>query len=207
MVLVIGAILGPLAVVVFSTLRTLTRLALQLVLAVSHAAEPELATAYGANNRARLQSLFVHALRAGLWLALAAAAGLALFGSFILDVWTHGKVAMEPALFAWLLGSAVASVLWYGALIVLKAANRHLRAATVFVFASAGAVGVAALLFAWTGSVASAGPALLLMDAVMALYTFCAAAQLLGVKPAASLVQAVDPRPLAGLAVARVHIH
>jgi hypothetical protein len=142
-----------------------------------------------------------------LWLALAAAAGLALFGSFILDVWTHGKVAMEPALFAWLLGSAVASVLWYGALIVLKAANRHLRAATVFVFASAGAVGVAALLFAWTGSVASAGPALLLMDAVMALYTFCAAAQLLGVKPAASLVQAVDPRPLAGLAVARVHIH
>src|SRR5690606_27902853 len=40
MVLVVGAMLGPLAVVVFSTLRTLTRLALQLVLTVAHAAEP-----------------------------------------------------------------------------------------------------------------------------------------------------------------------
>ena len=76
MVLVVGAVLGPLAVVVFSTLRTLTRLALQLVVAVSHAAEPELATAYGAGDRALMQFLFVHALRAGLWLALTAA-GLA----------------------------------------------------------------------------------------------------------------------------------
>ena len=206
MVLVVGTVLGPLAVVVFSTLRTLTRLALQLVLAVSHAAEPELATAYGAGNRALLQSLFLHALRAGLWLALVASAGLALFGSLILDVWTHGKVAMEPWLFAWLLTSAVASVLWYGALIVLKAANRHLRAAGVFVMVSAAALGVAALLLTWTGSVATAGLALLLIDAGMAVYTLNAAAPLLGVGPAASFVQAINPYPLVNLALRKVYV-
>lgn len=196
MVLVVGAVLGPLAVVVFSTLRTLTRLALQLVLAVSNATEPELATAYGTGNRALLQSLFVHMLRAGLWLALAAALGLALFGSVILDVWTHGRVVMEPWLFAGLLASAVASVLWYGALTVLKAANRHLRASIVLVIAATGAVAMAALLLTWTGKLASAGLALLLMDAVMALYTFYTAVVLLDLKPALTLMQAVNPRPL-----------
>lgn len=207
MVLVVGAVLGPLAVVVFSTLRTLTRLTLQLVLAVSHAAEPELATAYGAGNRALLQSLFLHTLRAGLWLALAAAGGLALFGNFILDVWTQGKVAMEPWLFGWLLTSAVASVLWYGALIVLKAANRHLRAASVFVVVSAAALGAAALLLTWTGSIATAGLALLLMDAGMALYTLNAAMPLLGVGPFASLEQAINPLPLVGLVRSKVPLH
>ena len=207
MVLVVGAVLGPLAVVAFSTLRTLARLALQLVLSVSHAAEPELATAYGANNRILLESLFVHTLRAGLWLALVASAGLALFGNLILDVWTHGKVAMDAVLFAWLLASAVASVLWYGALIVLKAANSHLRAAILFVVASTGAVGVTVLLLAWTGRIAYAGLSLLLTDGVMTLYVFCAAAQLLGLKFTASLVQAVDPRPLVSLAWDRLHIH
>lgn len=205
MVLVVGAVLGPLAVVVFSTLRTLTRLALQLVSAVSHAAEPELATAYGTGNRALLQSLFVHALRAALWLALAAAACLALFGSFVLDQWTHGRVAMEPWLFAGLLASAVASVVWYGALTVLKAANCHLRATIVLAIASAGAVAVAALLLTWTGKLASAGLALLLMDAVVTLYIFYAAMQLLDIKPAATLLQAINPRPLINRVLRNLH--
>ena len=196
MVLVVGAVLGPLAVVVFSTLRTLTRLALQMVLAVAHATEPELATAYGADDRGLMRTLFVHAVRGGLWLALFAAAGLALFGGFILDVWTQGKVAMHPVLFAWLLGSAVASVLWYGALIVLKAANRHVRAAWVYVVASAAAVGLAALLLHWTGNLADAGMVLLIMDLAMALYTLSAAAALLQTRPLANLVAAANPLPL-----------
>ncbi len=108
MVLVVGATLGALAVVTFSTLRTLTRLALQLVLTVSNAAEPELAAAYGSGDRTLLRTLYHHTLRAGFWLALAAALGLALTGIGILQFWTHGRVIMEPLLFNWLLASAVA---------------------------------------------------------------------------------------------------
>lgn len=203
MVLVVGIILSPLAVVVFSTLRTLTRLALQLVIVVSHAAEPEIATAWGTGNRQLMLSLFVHTLRTGLWLALAAVGGLALFGSLILDVWTHGKVAMEPVLFAWLLCTAVASVLWYGALMVLKATNQHLRAAFVYVWSSAVAVGLAGLLMIWTGNLANAGLALLLMDAAMALYTLRATTRLLSINLTAIFVQAANPYPLVKMALAR----
>ena len=205
MVLVVGAVLGPLAVVIFSTLRTLTRLAFQLIRSVGLATEPELAAAYGAGDRSLMRALFVHALRGGLWLALSAAVGLALFGGVILDVWTHGKVAMQPALFAWLLGSAVASVLWYGALTVLKAANYHLRAAAVYVGASSAAVGLAALLLHWTGDLADAGMALLIMDAAMALYTLSAATPLLRTRPLASIALAINPYPLVAVAFRRIH--
>lgn len=200
MVLVVGAMLGPPAVVVFSTLRTLTRLALQLVLAVANAAEPELAVAYGANDRGLMRALFVHALRGGFWLALAAAAGLGVFGSFILEVWTDGKVTMQPVLFAWLLCSAVASVLWYGALIALKAANRHLRVASIYAFASAAAIVVAALLLRWTGDLSAAGISLVLMDTIMALFTLRAAASLLQMQPLTGIGQAVNPLPLLNFA-------
>lgn len=196
MVVVVGAVLGPLAVVVFSTLRTLTRLVAQMVMIVAQAAEPELAAAHGAGNRELLSRLFTHALRGGLWLALLAAAGLALFGSRVLEFWTHGRVAMDYALFGWLLGSAVASVLWFGGLIVLKAANRHLRAASMYVIASAAAVGLTVALLRWTGQLALAGLALVVMDTAMTLYTLAAAASLIGGRPWSFLLRAADLRPM-----------
>ena len=204
MVLVVGAVLGPLAVVVFSTLRILTRLAVQLVMAVAHAVEPELAAAYGTKNLTLMRKLFTHTLRAGLWLALLAALGLVLFASPFLQLWTHGRVDMQPALFAWLLASAVASVLWYGAFTVLKSANRHLRAASAFVFASAAAVALAAVLLIWTGNLTHAGLSLLAMDVMMVAYAFTAAMHLLDERPATVLLRAMDPRPLFMLACTRL---
>jgi len=196
MVLVVGAVLGPLAVVTFSTLRTLTRLALQLVLTVSHAAEPELAAAFGSGNRTLLKALYQHAVRAAFWLSLAAAITLALTGRWILQLWTRGKVTMDPELFRWLLASAVASVLWYGSLTLLKAANRHLRAAVVYASSAGAAVVVAAVLLKATGNLAGAGMSLLVMDSMMATYTLRAAGRLCGSSAVDSLRSALNPVPL-----------
>jgi O-antigen/teichoic acid export membrane protein len=207
MVLVVGIVLGPLAVVTFSTLRTLTRLALQIVLAVSHAAEPELAAAYGAGNQALMQSIFLHALRAGLWLAFVAAAGLALFGSFILQVWTHNKVLMDERLFYWLLASAVATTLWYSGFIILKAANRHLRAAFLYSLSAAAAVVVAAALLALTNHLADAGFSLLMMDGMMSIYILSAASRIVGMSPGVCLARAINPYPIIRLAMSKAHVY
>jgi O-antigen/teichoic acid export membrane protein len=196
MVLVVGSILGPIAVVIFSTLRTLTRVPLQLVYAASHAAEPEIAAAFGGGDRVLMRSLFLQTLRAGLWLAAVAAVVVSVAGSRILEWWTHGNVQMHWLLFAALLGSAVSSVLWYGALIVLRAANLHLRAASAYVVASLLSLACAGVLLAWRHDVAGAGLALLCMDAVMTVYTLRAAAQLLDIEPGDSLAQAADPSKL-----------
>jgi O-antigen/teichoic acid export membrane protein len=207
MVLVVGTVLGPLAVVVFSTLRTLTRLILHMVLAVSHAAEPELAEAYGTGDQHLLQSLFVNTLRAGFWLGLAAALGLALFGSLILELWTQGKVAMNSALFHWLLISGMASVVWYGALTLLKSANRHLRASFLYSLSAAAAVALAGALLMLTGRLSDAGVALLLMDAAMAAYTLRAACATIGIRVQACVARAINPFPILHLLVREVHVH
>jgi O-antigen/teichoic acid export membrane protein len=197
MVLVVGAVLGPAAVVAFTTLRTMTRLALQMVVVVSRAAEPELARAYGANDRYLMTSLYTHALRAGFWLSAMAALSLLSLGAPILEAWTQGKVQMDRALFWWLLASAVATTLWNSPLAVLRSANRHLHAASVFVLAATVSVGAAWVLLQLTVDLSYAGMALLIMDGVMALYVASAAARLLAANATELLFRAANPLPIA----------
>jgi O-antigen/teichoic acid export membrane protein len=207
MVLLVGAILGPPAVVTFSTLRTLTRLALQLVFTVSSAAEPELAAAFGSGNGSLLRNLYQQTLRAGLWLALISALGLTITGEWILRFWTHGKVAMNPELFRWLLASAVASVLWWGSLTLLKSANRHLRVAVAYMASAGAAVVLAAFMLSYTRNLAMAGMSLLVMDGVMAAYALRAAARLIGSPPLNNMLLALNPFPLLRLVATKSHAY
>ena len=180
MVLVVGAILGPLAVVTFSTLRTLTRFALQMVLSISHTFEPELAAAWGREDRKLLFRLYINNLRLGFWLALGAVVSLFFLGSWIVKVWTHGQVVVNTSLFNWLLASSLASVLWYSGLNLLKAANRHLRVSVWYVISSLVAVFVAAFLLRNSKELSDVGLALVIMDAMMTAYVFRSAANSIG---------------------------
>jgi len=207
MILVVGATLGPVAVVVFSTLRTLTRMVVRMVTSVSEATEPELAFAWGADDRTLIAQLYVHSLRAGLWASLAAMLGLFLGGRWILAVWTHGKVIMDVTLFHWLLATALASVLWNGSVTLLKAANQHLRAAVWYVVTSAAAVGLAAVLLHVTANLAYAGVALLLMDLSMAVYAVYTADALTGIGIGTMLRRVASPLPLVGLLVRGKHVY
>lgn len=207
MVLVVGATLGPLAVVTFSTLRTLTRISLQLVLAASHAAEPELATAYGSGDRSLLRSLYQHTLRASLWLSFGSALFLAAAGGWILDIWTQGKVGMDYALFTLLLFTSVASVLWYGALTTLRATNRHLRASVVYLVTAAGTVALSAVLLSSTGILAAVGLSLLLADCILLVYGLRAVSRLCGDTALGGLRATINPAPLLKLVSLKGHDH
>ena len=131
---------------------------------------------------------------------MAAAAGLAVFGRIILQVWTHGEVAMDSSLFGWLLSSAIASMLWSNARIVLQASNRHIRMAFLYVLVCAAGVGVAALLLTWTGDLTAVGLAILGIDLFMTAYTLRAVGYLLEERSTVSLVRAANPVPLLRLA-------
>ncbi len=170
MLLVVGAVLGPVAVVTFSVLRTLSRLVLQLAWGVSHSFEPELSVAWGRRDMALLQKLYVYALRAGFWLAVFAGLTLYVFGNWIVRRWTHGMALMDSRLFHWLLLSSASSILWYSGLIVLKSSNAHLRAAVLYLVISATGVGAALLLLHLTGRLADTGMALIVIDVGMIIY-------------------------------------
>ena len=167
MVLVVGAALGPVAVVVFSTLRTLARLGLRIVQATNDAIQPELAHAWGRGSREHLQQLFVRGLRMTAAMALAAVVALHFAGAWIIALWTNHQVRFDPALFDWLLLSSICIVTWHGALSLLQAANRHLRAAAWCVLSSGLGLILAYLFVRVTGDLAWAGMALVIADLLM----------------------------------------
>lgn len=196
MVLVVGAVLGPLAVVVFATLRTLTRLALQGVRSVNYSMEPELAFAWGAQNKALLRKLYIYSVGYSFWLDLCVAVTLYFLGEWIVTFWTHGKVAVDKRLFDWLLLSTVVSAFWYGGFILRRALNRHLRAALCYLIASLVSVGVAAALMHITGRLADAGLALLLTDAIMTVYILTSTNRLVDVSFPQLVFEIFDLRAL-----------
>lgn len=160
-VIVVGTVVGPAATVVFATLRTMTNFGQQLVNAVNMTVSAEISAAFGAGDRDLLRDLHHRGCQIGLWLAIAVAVGLLLFGDWILGIWTGGRVAMDWALFPWLLAAMVVQALWHSSLYLEYATNRHLGlaiaygivsllavAAAVGAVAGVGIVGAAAVLLA-----------------------------------------------------------
>jgi O-antigen/teichoic acid export membrane protein len=203
-VLLVGALLGPFVLVVFATLRTMTRLVLQSILGLLNAAEPELAAVYGTGDRALLSRMYTNIARTSFWCALGLCIALGITGHWILAIWTHEHVAMDDRLFAWLLVSALVGCLWYGALILLKSANRHLGAAYLYAGLAAASILLAYVGIVATDHVEAAGVALLALDLAMAAYTVRAAASLCFARPLDFVLAAVNPTPLFFLALRRL---
>jgi O-antigen/teichoic acid export membrane protein len=171
MTIVVGAVLGPIAVVTFSTTRTLTRFAYQMVDMITNSVWPELSTAFGAGDRLLAKKLHRCACQASLGLALAAVLTLALFGNGIYDGWTHHKLAMDHHLFHLLLVEVLASSLWFTSSIVPVACNCHERIAAVFLLTTALSLPLAYFVMPRLG-LAGAGISLLLVDVAMVSYVF-----------------------------------
>jgi O-antigen/teichoic acid export membrane protein len=169
MTIVVGVVLGPIAVVIFSTVRTLTRFAYQMVAIITDSVWTELSAAFGAGNRSLARNLHRCACQASLGLSSAAVLFLALFGSAIYGQWTHSKVAMDHHLFHLLLIEVLAKTFWYTSSIVPIACNRHERQAVIYLGATALSLPVAYLLMSWIG-LAGAAISLLMVDLCMIAY-------------------------------------
>jgi hypothetical protein len=118
---------------------------------------------------------------------------LAVVGERLLDIWTHGMVAMDWPLYALLLLSAAANAVWYTALMAVYATNRHVRVALVYsVVYGGGAFGLAYILAKFSG-LAGVGLALLLTELAMAPYVLLKTFQLTGESLASWLDQVARP--------------
>jgi O-antigen/teichoic acid export membrane protein len=179
LVIVVGVLLGPLAVVMFSVLRTLARISLRLVAIISHAIEPEIAVAEGQRGGVPLQRrLYLAGMQSSLWVSILVGIALYFSGDVLLKLWTQGRVAMDHSLFIWLLASGTVAALWHVSVSFLVALNRQTRAALAYVTSAALTVGIAFTLVFTTGRVADAGLAMLIGDALFAGYVLLAAGRM-----------------------------
>ncbi len=169
MTIIVGATLGPISAVMFSTLRTLTRFATQTVYMVANGIWPELSVAFGAGNRQLARNIHRCACQASLGLCFAAVLFLVVFGDGIYGHWTHHKVVMDHRLLYVLLMEVLANSFWFTSSIVPLACNRHQRQAVVYLVATAVSLPAAYLLMSWLGLV-GAGISLLIVDLCMVGY-------------------------------------
>lgn len=131
-IMVIAAILGAQAVAVFSTLRTLSRLLLQVMGMINAAIWPEFSIAYGAGDIALSRRIHRKSVQWSVWFVMVGALTLFFTGGEIVQVWTHGKIIFDTTLFGLLLLVVIANSTWYTSSVVLVAINKHEGMALVY---------------------------------------------------------------------------
>ena len=139
--LVISHALGPIAVVVFATARTVSRVALQMVQMVNTTFEPEFSKSYALRDHKLIRTLHRHACQSALLLSGLIVAAMILGGPFLLSHWTHGKVPPSRPLLSILLLVVIVYSLWSTSSTILTATNQHKRLAAFYV----GATGITVL--------------------------------------------------------------
>lgn len=123
--LVVQTFLGPAAVALFATVRTLVRSVTQLMELVNQVIWPELSHLLGAGNLPQAARLH----RAGVCLSISGAIlsviGLGLFGGTLYGWWTKTAIALPPHVLLLFLLPIPFNALWYTSSVVHAASNRH----------------------------------------------------------------------------------
>ncbi|HEU4460747.1 MAG TPA: lipopolysaccharide biosynthesis protein [Methylibium sp.] len=167
--LVIGWTLGPTAVAVFGTARTLSRVALQLVQIVNNAVAGELSMAFGADDFARMRTLHRLNCQLALVLATVIVAAVLLLSPWFLRLWTGGRIPPDLGLLALLMVGGLLGSLWSTSSTTLYATNNHLRLSACFLFATVTTV-VLCVPAAQHGGLWGVAAALLFSDLLMTAY-------------------------------------
>lgn len=191
--IVIGATLGSTAVVVFSTTRTITRIALLGMAQINNSISPELSRSIGGGQLREARAILRRSVQLSLAGLCLLVPGLALFGVQVIRRWTNGLVDPPFLLLLILLLVIVANSTWYTFSAVLTATNRHRRMAVIYLLGTTAAL-LGAVLLSSAFGLAGTAVALLAIDTAMAAYVFPAALRVVQDAPVQFLRALLDVR-------------
>jgi O-antigen/teichoic acid export membrane protein len=167
--LAVSYALGPVSVVIFSTARTISRGALQMVQMVNGTFEPELTLSFGAKNIDLTRTLHRRACQLALVVAVVIVAGVMTVGPYVLHSWTGGHVPPSRGLLSLLLLVVVVFALWSTSSTLMTSTNQHQKMAVVYVAATS-LTCVACFFFARWEGLYGAAAALLISELAMNVY-------------------------------------
>jgi O-antigen/teichoic acid export membrane protein len=124
-IIVLGALSGPLAVVIFSTTRTLTRLGTAATNMFNNTFVAEYSTLAGKTAFDSFHHLRTIQMRISLVLIVIYVITLTLVSRPIMNIFTHGKVAVLQPLFFVMTLAVAAEMFWSAQFTPLVAVNRH----------------------------------------------------------------------------------
>jgi O-antigen/teichoic acid export membrane protein len=136
LVTIVGVTLGASSVVLFSTVRTLCNFAKQAIGIINLSVFSEYSISLGKQDFASLRHLHARSVQAIVGLTLMSVIGLKIFGPFVLDFWTKGRVAAEEPFFTLYLCYILVNSLWLGSWTMLLGCNRHQTITRFYLIAS-----------------------------------------------------------------------
>ncbi len=174
-VMAIGAACGTAAVPAFTTVRTLSRTALQFAYRFNTASMPRYTVASALGDEAAKARLVFINLAVAVALVVPAAVGILLLGQAVIGLWTRGTIHADLALLAVMVGAMLGDAAWQPMANLIMAINRHARFTYVFLVSAALAVG-AGYALALSGGAAHGAErmawALLVQEAVMVIWVW-----------------------------------
>ena len=135
-VLVVGLVLGPVQVVIFSTMRTIVNLIKSFFEQVSHAAWPEMTRLDAQQDMDKFLALFRVILRSTLMAAILFMTIFHFFGGFIYHFWLRKTVPFEQPVMDLFLIYMGQFIFWLTCSYPLLTTNRHHTLAKVMVISS-----------------------------------------------------------------------
>lgn len=132
MIILIGNILGPVAVVAFTTTRTLARFVSIFSELASQSTLSEISIAFAKRNFILIQKIHLTVTQINFWTTLSSGAILISFSGLIYTLWLHGKVEPDFWLIFILILSEAALAVYKSSLLILTSSNNHTKAALAF---------------------------------------------------------------------------
>jgi len=151
--LMVGQVLGPAAVALFNTYRTLARVSVQATSVFSHALWPEFSRLYGEGGASAVLPIYKRSARLGMISSIVLSIILYIAAPFILKLWTHGAIAFEPFLMSVMLAYAAVSGSTHVPRILLLATNKHSKLALWLLMLAIISLGIAFAIGKIMGSV------------------------------------------------------
>jgi O-antigen/teichoic acid export membrane protein len=164
--LLIASVLGSVAVVQFSTMRTLARVSFQVSNMLSCTVWPEMSRAFGEGNFRLARILHRRAYQAGLALSVVSGSVLWFFGPMIYKIWIRNAIPFDFNCFHILLIVSFVNSLWFVSSVVPMSTNTHHRITLAFVALSSISLGFGWVLVKQLGLLGAA-IALLVIDVPM----------------------------------------
>ncbi|WP_369062146.1 hypothetical protein ABOZ73_07925 [Caulobacter sp. 73W] len=143
MAIVVGLYLGVVPLAAFSAVRTVTRLVIQVMGVVSNAIVPEIGRAIGSSEQASTKVIALGAMAISGALGATFVIGSAIFGPWVVKIYTHQMVAASTLIMSVYAAAAVLQGIWNTGSNVLLGANRQSDVA--YWIAGMSAVGIAAV--------------------------------------------------------------
>jgi O-antigen/teichoic acid export membrane protein len=165
-VIAVGAAAGAASVPIFTSLRTLARVGLFVMLAVNKPIFPEFTSELARGNTAWIRKVTGAMMTMNALVGVVAAATLALLGNSILSWWTRGAISAPNVMLLLTAAAILAGAIWEPASALLLAVNRHTGFSYLLAIGAGSAVGLT-YLFVRQWGITGAAAANLLFELAM----------------------------------------